>query len=76
LLTMTQDHRTSQESLAVQASRATGAPAGQRPAPGPCGPVARLASQPSTRLQGAAVLGRSMLGAAAPGQVGTWQDGV
>jgi hypothetical protein len=45
LLTMTQDHRTSQESLAVQASRATGALAGQRPAPGPCGPVARLPKQ-------------------------------
>jgi hypothetical protein len=40
---MTQDHRTSQEhSLAVQAGRATGAPAGQQPAPGPCGHVARL----------------------------------
>jgi hypothetical protein len=45
LLTMTHDHRTSQESLAVQASRATGALAGQRPAPGPCGPVARLPRQ-------------------------------
>jgi hypothetical protein len=45
LLTMTQDHRTSQESLAVQASRATGTLAGQRPAPRPCGAVARLPRQ-------------------------------
>jgi hypothetical protein len=34
-----------EQSLAVQASRATGAPAGQRPAPGPCGPVARATRQ-------------------------------